>query len=206
MAVKKTIKVKDTEDLSDSNIEKVIGLLEAAKPCTKKEACGILRIAYNTTRLQSIIDSYKERKLMDAKRRAEKSGTVATESEIQYIVQSYLQGDNVTKISDALYRSATFVNNILTKTGTPRRSVGWSYLTPALVPEQGQRDTFSIGEKVWSARYESLATIRAEVPCTSHPTKVYAIYLLDEKWQQNAYQPAEELCSIQHLTNLGISV
>lgn len=206
MAVKKTIKVKDTEDLSDSNIEKVIGLLEAAKPCTKKEACGILRIAYNTTRLQSIIDSYKERKLMDAKRRAEKSGTVATESEIQYVVQSYLQGDNVTKISDALYRSAAFVNNILTKTGTPRRSVGWSYLTPALVPEQGQRDTFSIGEKVWSARYESLATIRAEVACTNHPTKVYAIYLLDEKWQQNAYQPAEELCSIQHLTNLGISV
>ena len=206
MATKKAVKVKESEDLSDNAIEKVISLLSAEKPCTKKEACSILRITYNTTRLQSIIDNYKEKKEREAKLRAEKSHKPATEAEIQYSIQEYLTGQPVSTIADSLYRSASFVDKILTRCAVPRRGTGWSYFTPELIPEQSTKDSFDIGEKVWSARYESIAVIKAEVKNQSHPSKVYAIYLEDERWQQNAYQPAEELASLAHLINYGVKI
>lgn len=205
MAVtKKSVKVKDTEDLSDTNIEKVIALLSAAKPCTKKDACALLKITYNTTRLQTIIDNFLAKKVKTAEMRATKSGTPATQAEIEYCVQSYLGGESVSNIAEALYRSSSFVDRILVKTGTPKRSVGWSYFKPALIPDAAAKDSFEVAEKVWSARYESLATVLAEVKNQPHPSKVYKIYLEDEKWQQYAYQPIEELASLGHLTQYGI--
>ena len=50
------IKKKEGENLTETNIEKVIGLLEQEKPITKKQACEILNISYNTTRLTKIIE------------------------------------------------------------------------------------------------------------------------------------------------------
>lgn len=55
MAVKR-VKVKEGEKLTPSNIEKVIGLLEIEKPISKKDACELLNISYNTTRLARIIE------------------------------------------------------------------------------------------------------------------------------------------------------
>jgi hypothetical protein len=205
-AAKKSVKVKDTEDLSDSNIEKVIELLSAEKPCTKKEACSILRIAYNTTRLQTIIDNFLEKKARAAKLRAEKSHTPATPGEIEYSIKEYLSGAAVSVIAESLYRSASFVTRILDQCSVPRRATGWSYQTPQLIPEEAIRTSFNIGEKVWSARYESLATIKSEVTNQPHPSKVYRVYLEDESWQQSAYQPAEELASLEHLTKYGVSI
>jgi hypothetical protein len=205
-AAKKSVKVKDTEDLSDSNIEKVIALLSAEKPCTKKEACSILRITYNTTRLQTIIDNFLEKKDRTAKLRAEKAHKPATEAEIQYSIMEYLGGATVSAISESLYRSASFVDKVLERCGVPRRATGWSYQRPQLIPEEAIRTSFEIGEKVWSARYESLATIKSEVTNQPHPSKVYRVYLEDESWQQSAYQPAEELASLQHLTKYGVSI
>lgn len=205
MAVtKKSVKVKDTEDLSDTNIEKVIALLSAEKPCTKKDACTILKIAYNTTRLQTIIDNFLAKKAKTAEMRATKSGTPPTQAEIEYCVQSYLAGDPVSTIAEALYRASSFVDKILVKTGTPKRSVGWSYFEPNLIPEEATKESFEVSEKVWSARYESLATVLSEVKNQPHTSKVYKVYLEDEKWQQYAYQPAEELASLGHLTQYGI--
>ena len=56
------MRIKKHENLTQANITKVISLLEPkeGKPITKKEACAILNIAYNTTRLQKIIDEHKE--------------------------------------------------------------------------------------------------------------------------------------------------
>ena len=72
MAAKKT-KRQQEEKLTPSNIDYVISLLEAEKPITKKDACAILCIAYNTTRLQQIIDKHKEKQARDASKRKFKS-------------------------------------------------------------------------------------------------------------------------------------
>ena len=204
MVTKKSIKVKESENLTDSAIEKVISLLSAEKPCTKKDACQLLRIAYNTSRLQTIIDNYVAKKTRTAELRAQKRGTPATDSEIEYCVKSYLGGDAISVIAEALYRPAAFVERILVKTATPRRSMGWSYFSPNLIPVEATREEFKEKEKVWSARYESLATIIKEIKNQKHPSKVYSIYLEDERWKQYAYQPAEELASLEHLTIYGI--
>ena len=57
------VKKKDHENLTAANIERVISELRADSPISKKEACSMLNIAYNTTRLQNIIDDYEDREI-----------------------------------------------------------------------------------------------------------------------------------------------
>ncbi len=52
------VKAKSHEKLDSTNVQKVIDLLGGDEPITKKEACEILNIRYNTTRLQRIIGEY----------------------------------------------------------------------------------------------------------------------------------------------------
>jgi hypothetical protein len=81
------------------------------------------------------------------------------------------------------------------------RSIPHSYFLPQLIPEEAIRTNFKVGEKVYSVRYDSLAVIKSEFK-----PGVYLIYLLSEKQQQFAYQPAEELASLEHLRGLGVNV
>lgn len=197
------IKVKPaTENLTEANLEKVIKLLEQEKPITKKAACEILGIAYNTTRLGTLIEKHKNIVEHRAKRRKEKLGKPADPDEIQYVIKEYLNGASISAISQDLYRGATFIYNILEANAVPVRQRTQNYFKPELIPEPATRSEFALGEKVWSARYDSMARVDALVEEKSE--KVYRIYLLDEKWKMNAYQPASELASLEHLTKLGI--
>jgi hypothetical protein len=203
MATRKS-KSSDSERLDDAHMERVISLLEPkdqSKPITKKEACQILNITYNTTRLGALIEKYKDNKARDAAKRAEKRGKPATEAEIQYAIQSYLEGETVDAISKSLYRGPTFINSILDNCGVPRRQSAHSYFKPTLIPEACMRESFKVGEKVYSARYDSLAVIEG----IFKPGQ-YRIYLLNERHSQYAYQPAEELASLDHLRKLGVNV
>lgn len=187
-----------SEKLTDSNIEKVIGLLRAEKPITKKSACEILGITYNTTRLDSIIETFLKKKEFDAEQRAKKKFTAATPAEIDLIISSYLiDGDPISSISKRIYRSDSFVSNVLERVNCPRREVGGSYFHPPIIPDIAVKQDFKKDEKVFSARYNSLATIVSILPSKDGP--VYSIWLEDEKWQQYAYQPWWELASLEHL-------
>ena len=53
------VKKRSHEKLTDSNIKHVMQLLDAESPITKKEACSILNISYNTTRLNKILEDTK---------------------------------------------------------------------------------------------------------------------------------------------------
>lgn len=188
----------DNEKLDDAHIEHVIKMLEfpdeGTKAWTKKECCQYLNISYNTTRLAALIDKYKEKKAADAARRAEKRGKPATDGEISYTIQSYLEGATIDSISSALYRSASFVRTILDKYHVPIRQSAHSYFSPNLVPEGAMRDRFAVGDIVYSMRYDSLAKIKSE-----WKPGIYHMYLMSEKQQQFCYQPAEELASLDHL-------
>lgn len=183
---------KETERLDDASIERAIELLDNRG--TKKDACAILGINYNTTRLASIIDKYKEKKLIEETKRAEKRGKPASEGEKQYVISSYLEGHPMDAIAKSLYRGTTFVRSILDQYSVPIRKQGYSYFTPELIPEEAMRDAFEVGERVWSARYASLAKI-----ISMFSPGVYLIFLESEKWRQFAYQPSYELGSLKHL-------
>lgn len=196
--------------MTDANIIKVISLLEPAdpqaKPISKKDACAILGMAYNTTRLGTIINTFKEKKERDAKKRAEKRGKPATKDETVYAIQEYINGETVESISNALYRSSSFVKTILERNHVPIRAAAHDYFKPALIPEGAMRDRFTVGEVVYAARYDSTARIEGEVE--NHPEHgwVYRIWLLGDRWQQWAYQPASELASLAHLRELGVRI
>ena len=117
----KMIKKKAHEKLSDDNIQKVIGLLRQESPITKKEACEILNIRYNTTRLQKIIDDHSEMAEYRERRKSQNRGKGATRDEIKTVIKCYLDGDNISTISERMYRSPAFVRAILERVGVPKK-------------------------------------------------------------------------------------
>jgi hypothetical protein len=203
MATRKTR--AEIERLDDASMEKVIAALEQEKPITKKAACEMLAIAYNTTRLATLIEKYKEAKERDAKRRAALRGKPATSDEITYVIQEYLEGSTIDAITKAIFRPANFVKHVLESNAVPIRATSHDYFRPELIPEGAVRDRFTVGEVVYSARYDSTARIDAEQFDSRHGW-VYRIWLLAERWQQSAYQPCEELASLEHLRKLGVKV
>lgn len=208
------IKVNDSEKLDDTSIQKVIDLLhpieDGVKPISKKDACAILCISYNTARLEKIIQNYLDKKALRTKRKAEKRGKPATSEEVIEAISSYLKGETLSEIADSLFRSTGFVKRILEDNACPIRPASRNYFSPELIPEGAARDRFAVGTKVYSARYDSLAIVRRELPPNSPGNPYneygYAIYLLDEYWSENAYQPAYELASIDHLVALGVKL
>jgi hypothetical protein len=157
----KKVKKQEHEKLSAANIEHVISLMEAKQPITKKAACEILNISYNTTRLAKIIDEYKENKAYEAARREKNRGKPAEPHEIQTIIELYLIGDPISDISKRLYRPTSFVSTIIERIGVPTRPTGDDKHFKALLPEQCVAKSFKIGDIVWSAKYHATAKIMA---------------------------------------------
>jgi len=208
MATRKRSELEE-ELMTDANIARVIKLLEPvepdAKPITKKDACQILGMAYNTTRLATIIEQFKTRQKRTAERKAQLRGKPVTSDEVQFIISEYLEGEPIDSISKSTYRSAAIIKGVLEKYHVPIRVPGHSYFDPQLIPEGAVRERFKIGEVVYSARYDSTARIESE---QQHPIHgwIYRIWLLSDRWIQSAYQPAYELASLQHLREIGVKV
>jgi hypothetical protein len=207
MAKRKRSELEE-ELMTDANIARVIRLLEpveeGAKPITKKDACQILGMSYNTTRLGTIIQQYKDKQARDKKFRAEKRGKPLTNDELTYIISEYLAGEPIDGISKSIYRSPGFVKQVLEDYSVPIRVPGHSYFSPQLIPEGAVRDRFKVGEVVYSARYDTLAKITSEKQDPKHGW-IYSMWLRGN-WQQNAYQPAYELASLEHLRAVGVTI
>lgn len=202
----KRVKAKDHELLSDENIKKVIDLLEGESPITKKAACEILNISYNTTRLGTIVENYKAKKAKEAEFRAKNRGKPATEYEIKTIIEDSLAGDPKTDIAKRLYRPLYFVENIIERCQVPRREPGATFFDNVpLIPEDAVKHEFKLKEKVYSARYQSLAVID-HILVDAKKQTVYRIFLLDDDLQHSAYQPWWELASLEHLKQYGVNV
>lgn len=208
MATKSNIKLsKQEENLSDTNIKKVIAGLEpeTGKPITKTLACQILCISYNVKRLDSIVTKFKDQLLYRETQMKAKRGTPATKDDIEYIIKQYMRGESVAQIAKDLYRGTQLVNSVLESNEVPKRPRQQDYFRPELIPDSSIRKEFEIGEKVYSARYDSLAVIKG-VLADAQGEKVYSIYLVDDAWQMWAYQPASELASLDNLKKIGINL
>jgi len=140
------IKAKSHEKLDEVNIERVLNSLEAEKPVTKKEACEMLNIAYNTTRLSKIITEFKEKRTYRRHRMDQNKGRIATTEEVSEIVMNYLVGMNYAEIARSMYRSPTFVKNVVDRVGVPTKvALGEEFI----VPDECVKYEFNIGEWVW---------------------------------------------------------
>jgi AraC-like DNA-binding protein len=224
------LKKKDHENLSDTNIRKVIELLSGQAPISKKEACSILNIAYNTTRLQRIIDDFEETQAYRSKRKLQNKGKAATKDEVADAVTRFLSGDPISEIASGLYRSSGFIKAIIERVGVPQKQEGtYDYL-----PEECVAEDFTVGEIVWSAKYHGPAIIRAELSVDyqaeragyrdvnyekKYGTKAYNIWVIEkvdddysDRWTTStgggfsSTQLAYDLGKLSHLKEYGVDL
>lgn len=137
-------------------------LILAEKPITKKEACARLGIAYNTTRLDKLMQEYAERKERDKMLRARNRGKPASEYEIQSVIEGYLKKTSISEISKSLYRSPAFVKNILIRCGIPIRDSGNDFFNPLFLEEGVAKEDYKSGEIAYSARHQDTVEIGAK--------------------------------------------
>lgn len=207
----------------------------STSPISKKEACEILNISYNTTRLQKIIDEHLEHQQYVAKRRAQNRGKPAENFEIAEAVTSYLRGESVTEIAKRLYRPVTFVKGIIERVGVPQRpATAEERMSLDYIPEECVTDSFSIGDVVWSAKYHTTAVIEKELDVDyqaeqagfsdvnyerKYSSKCYRIFVLQKKDDDSehffhrvgdsgffAYALAYDLGKLTHLEQYGINL
>ena len=185
MAIKR-VKKKEHENLSDANISRVMELLADKNPITKKTACEVLNIAYNTTRLTNIIEGYVVKKANEKKHRDANRGKPVNDYEIQQTIEQYLAGTTVSDIAKGLFRSPSFINNIIERLGVPKRATGDDKRYPILLPEACVSYTFKPDQIAWSAVYHAPCKIIKEVRNTkqtdyeeNYGCKCYNIYVIE---------------------------
>ena len=190
----------------------------------------MLNIAYNTTRLQRIIDDYQDKVEYRALRKKQNRGRGATDAEIREAVERYLSGDSIAEIASGLFRSAGFIRSLIERVGVPSvaRESGI-----AVLPESCIAEAFSPGEIVWSAVYQKPARVDHELSIdyqaeregfidvnyeNKYGSKCYAIYIMEdvredtEKWMNvnsggySAYSLAYDLGKLSHLEKYGVDL
>jgi len=185
-------------EVSDDVYEAVVAHLEGKG--TKKAACEMLGIAYNVKRLDSLIEDWTGRKEQSKIMRAKKRKEAVTTSEAASIITDYLSGSSIVELSESYYRSPTIIKYQLEKYGATLRSVGVvDPLMPPLLPEQCIADSFEIGEYVWSAKYDCVAKVAG-----TYKGAYRIITMGGEAHRFQAYQPACDLGSLQHLIDIGV--
>jgi len=221
MAGKTGIKKKEGENLSDANIDKVIALLRQENPIKKKEACELLNIAYNTTRLAKIIEQHEEQKAEEKRRRDANRGKPVAEHEKSLIISWALAGESVSEIAKQLYRSIASVKQTIAEIGIPEK--GESYWRPALIPEQCLAEEFKTGQLVWLAQMNQIGVITEKPPSIGSKTgqlfyQVYAFYRLEEDspffrncragdWAGTyGHYAVSEIGSLEHLKKYGVDL
>ena len=185
-------------DISQEQYEAAIKLLEAGG--TKKAACELLGIKYNTTRLGKLLDTYSEDLAMDKRLRAKKRKEPVSKEELVTLIEDYLSGMSLDEISRTSYRSTALIKHHLEKHGAMLRHTSYDELNPPMLPEQCIYNSFEDGEYVWSAKYNSVARVICKFK------NAYRIKVVNEHMNQYSYQAPEELGSLRHLIGLGVNV
>ena len=206
MAARKTTQA-EKDRLTDDNLKTVLENQNSEAPWTKKAMCEFLGIAYNTSRLSSLLDKYKERVAYVAKRKSDNGGKPASEGEVISAIQSYIEGESIETIAKGLFRGSTFVKNILLLNGITFRPVSHNYFKPEIIPDEAVSASFEIGEIAYSTQYAQNVEIRDELPDTptSMGSKVYRVWVMGANCRF-AYLAAHELASLRHITALGVRI
>lgn len=190
---KRGIRIKEGEDFSPATIKRVISALNQEKPITKKEACAMLNISYNTTRLNKIIEDFIEKEEFAKTRRAQLRGKPLDESDKKYIVESILSGISLTEISDVTFRSIPIIKKFLKDYNIPHKLTGHDYFNPVFLEDEEFSENYKDGDLVFSARYNCPAYIIKDLGNGN-----YRIWTLND-YSQYAVQPFYELGDLRAL-------
>lgn len=186
-------------DITDEQYERAIALLQEGG--TKKAACEVLGINYNTKRLDTLLEQRQEGIEREKRLRARKRKEPVLKPELVEIITDYLSGASLEQLSNDHYRSTGIIKYHLEKSGAMLRSNSKvDELSPPLLPDECIKDSFEKGEYVWVAKYGSIGVICGEFK------NAYRVKVINESMNQYCYQPAYELGSLKHLIDLGVNV
>ena len=217
------IRKKKQEKLEYENIQRVADALSSKTPVTKKEACEMLNISYNTTRLNRILDDFNDTMKHRETRKAQLKGTKATNMEIKQAIELYLNEHPISDIAQGMYRSPTFIKNIINKVGVPLKRPKTEQIGSGYLPEECVSETFEPGEKVWYSRKDLPARVIKEFKndtnyITKYGSKCYQIYVVELTNFESPYfgfikeggyyatALAYDLGSLRHLEKYGAEI
>ena len=148
---------KSTE-ITEAKIRQVIWMLEKANK-TKKECCEHLGIAYNTKRLQTIIDDFRAKQDREAKLKKLAKTKVFTDAEKNGIVKAYLNGETQTGIARQYHVSPQRIKKILIEMNVPIRARSKKAQPTVDHVVQNLDVKFNIGDKVFLPRSNDYGVI-----------------------------------------------
>jgi len=179
-------------DFDEGKILDVIALLESGG--TKKAACDLLGIRYNTKKLDELITAYQERVEVRTRLRKKNRTKAVSKLEVSEWVTSYLSGESISSISEYAYRSEAVIKHHLSKySALLRRNDKVSELEYFELPEESIKPFFKQGEIAWSPKHNCLVEVRKQEDLVVSVTTLNG----DEK---NAYVYSWDLASLDKLT------
>ena len=180
----------------------VIAKLEAEKPITKKLACEMLGIAYNTTRLENLIQEYKDDLDRVKLRKKQVRKEAVTEETVREWAKEYLvNGMPINEIAEFAYRTPLLVKTWLERHGALLPKTSPNPLNPEYVPEACMSSDFEDGELVYVNGYCSFGIIKREIKSKTAEAagyKAYRILLLGDERQHVNYMSCD-ICAVEHL-------
>ena len=163
-----------TNEITEAKIRQAIWMIKAKK--TKKSICEHLGIAYNTKRLDAIIQEFHDKQAREAELKKKARTKKFTPGEKQVIADAYLSGETQSAIARQYYISPQRVKNILMEMNVPIRARGKGKAAKVDHVVQDLEVRFNAGDKVFLAGENAFAEVR----------EVY-----DEEWlekHENGYQ------------------
>lgn len=169
-----------SDNIPKSVMEAVVNDLRfAEKKITKKEACSRLGIAYNTARLDKLVDAFLEEKARVEARKMSNRGKKATDYEISTMIEMFLEREPLTAISERLCRGTAFIKSTLSRLGIPVREADKDYFNPQILDPEFQFEELAQGTVVYSAKHQEIGTVKTK--CPSKGETGYWVYLASEQ-------------------------
>jgi|TARA_B100000282_G_scaffold218575_1_gene162078 hypothetical protein len=144
--------------ISEAKIRQAIWMLKAKK--TKKQVCEHLGIAYNTKRLDNIIQEFHNNIDREAELKKKARLKKFTLEEKQGIADSYLNGDTQSGLAKQFYISPQRIKNILIEMNVPIRARGKGKAANVEHVVQDLEVRFKKGDKVFLAKENTFATVK----------------------------------------------
>jgi hypothetical protein len=110
----------ETQEIPEAKIRQAIWYLKTGK--TKKFVCEHLGIAYNTKRLEKIIEDFKAKEAREKELKEKAKSAVLTDATKKDIVSSYLNGEAQSAIATRYYISPQRVKTVLLESNVPIRA------------------------------------------------------------------------------------
>lgn len=146
-----------TTEISEAKIRNAIWYLKTGK--TKKFVCEFLGIAYNTKKLDALIEDFHKRLEREAELKKAAKTKVFTQKEKEAIAKQYLAGEAQSVLAKQYFISPQRIKSILMEMNTPIRGRGKNSEAKVDHIVQDLEVKFKAGDKVFLAKYNCFAIV-----------------------------------------------